>query len=48
MNSHGNAIVDELGRIVMRDDYDLLGNRIHLPLELRRKAEHTNSGATSP
>jgi RHS repeat-associated protein len=29
VDPQGNAIVDELGRIVMRYDYDLLGNRIH-------------------
>jgi RHS repeat-associated protein len=29
VDAQGNAIVDELGRIVMRYDYDLLGNRIH-------------------
>lgn len=29
VNPQGNAIVDQLGRIVMRYDYDLLGNRIH-------------------
>jgi RHS repeat-associated protein len=29
IDAQGNAIVDELGRIVMRYDYDLLGNRIH-------------------
>ncbi|UVO28155.1 SpvB/TcaC N-terminal domain-containing protein [Bradyrhizobium arachidis] len=28
IDPQGNAIVDELGRIVMRYDYDLLGNRI--------------------
>jgi RHS repeat-associated protein len=29
VDAQGNAIVDGLGRIVMRYDYDLLGNRIH-------------------
>src|SRR5262249_20650843 len=29
VDARGNPIVDELGRIVMRYDYDLLGNRIH-------------------
>ncbi len=29
VDAQGNAIVDELGRVVMRYDYDLLGNRIH-------------------
>lgn len=29
VDPQGNAIVDELGRVVMRYDYDLLGNRIH-------------------
>ena len=29
VDAQGNAIVDELGRMVMRYDYDLLGNRIH-------------------
>jgi RHS repeat-associated protein len=29
VNARGNVIVDELGRIVMRYEYDLLGNRIH-------------------
>lgn len=29
VDAQGNAMVDELGRIVMRYDYDLLGNRIH-------------------
>lgn len=29
VDPQGNVIVDELGRIVMRYDYDLLGNRIH-------------------
>jgi RHS repeat-associated protein len=29
VDPQGNAIVDELGRIVMRYDYDLLGKRIH-------------------
>jgi len=29
VDAQGNAVVDELGRIVMRYDYDLLGNRIH-------------------
>lgn len=29
LDAQGDAIADELGRIVMRYDYDLLGNRIH-------------------
>ena len=29
VDAQGNATLDELGRVVMRYDYDLLGNRIH-------------------
>lgn len=28
VDAQGNAVIDELGRVVMRYDYDLLGNRI--------------------
>ena len=28
-DAQGNEVIDELGRIVMRYDYDMLGNRIH-------------------